>query len=568
MHANNRVNKIVFEKQPPSNIRKSNFFHFVCSFFDADDEPLEVLHSKFVSFFETDGVFVGMTPLQKKVTGKATNEKELKLKGRGDEKSDDRKGRSPVKDKESRPAGREDSSSHATASRGGQSESSPASPSKQSEKAATGDSGMKVTFRNGVCYEFTFKRGKDEFKQKLYLRLIDCFSKELVMYEGDDKEESLARCLLTHEECCNRCKLGKSCGNKKDTPADPRIQDKFFADFSIKCNQNCLKGAGRICNPDSIRKFQLIFLDRPEYETGDECLAVSVNIFAHNNSKYGRKSELKSSEDGGGPSILCINPSQAWVHGGSTVTIVGDNFNEKHKVMFGNLVCNDTAFLSPHALSVQVPATTNPGIVDVSLLTSKDKAVKDVESKKFVYLSASDPKIETGIEKLAACLRTDNYGFRTREDVLEESAKLLKDYVHQSGNSIQKNGPVRDETGCLEKPNSNDEGARGTKNSDRRGGEGAAGPRGSSRRDRHARVSEATISDPPSPSLQQNSPKRVQGSYADDQERRFSLNDSQQEYYGSVTSKSPSNRSPSYLQPPAAKRPRGARDNSPNRLDK
>ncbi|CAB1439359.1 unnamed protein product [Pleuronectes platessa] len=52
-----------FEKQPPSNLRKSNFFHFVLALYDRHGQPVEVERTSFVDFVEHD----------KEQTGEKTN---------------------------------------------------------------------------------------------------------------------------------------------------------------------------------------------------------------------------------------------------------------------------------------------------------------------------------------------------------------------------------------------------------------------------------------------------------------------------------------------------------------
>ncbi len=46
-----------FEKQPPSNLRKSNFFHFVLALYDRNGQPVEVERTAFVDFVEQDKVY-------------------------------------------------------------------------------------------------------------------------------------------------------------------------------------------------------------------------------------------------------------------------------------------------------------------------------------------------------------------------------------------------------------------------------------------------------------------------------------------------------------------------------
>lgn len=56
------VGRAHFEKQPPSNLRKSNFFHFVIALYDRTGQPVEIERSAFVGFIEKDQVcFVFLT---------------------------------------------------------------------------------------------------------------------------------------------------------------------------------------------------------------------------------------------------------------------------------------------------------------------------------------------------------------------------------------------------------------------------------------------------------------------------------------------------------------------------
>ncbi|BHF63815.1 Transcription factor COE4 [Sparganum proliferum] len=48
------VNSARFEKQPPNNLRKSNFFHFVLALYDHNRHPIEVERAVFVDFVEKD----------------------------------------------------------------------------------------------------------------------------------------------------------------------------------------------------------------------------------------------------------------------------------------------------------------------------------------------------------------------------------------------------------------------------------------------------------------------------------------------------------------------------------
>lgn len=45
-----------FEKQPPSNLRKSNFFHFVLAMYDRQGQPVEIERTSFIDFVEKERV--------------------------------------------------------------------------------------------------------------------------------------------------------------------------------------------------------------------------------------------------------------------------------------------------------------------------------------------------------------------------------------------------------------------------------------------------------------------------------------------------------------------------------
>lgn len=50
------VGRAHFEKQPPSNLRKSNFFHFVIALYDRSQQPIEIERTAFIGFIEKDQV--------------------------------------------------------------------------------------------------------------------------------------------------------------------------------------------------------------------------------------------------------------------------------------------------------------------------------------------------------------------------------------------------------------------------------------------------------------------------------------------------------------------------------
>ena len=46
------IGRVEFTKQPPSNLRKSNFFNFMVRFFDGNGSPVEVERTSFIKFID------------------------------------------------------------------------------------------------------------------------------------------------------------------------------------------------------------------------------------------------------------------------------------------------------------------------------------------------------------------------------------------------------------------------------------------------------------------------------------------------------------------------------------
>ncbi|XP_044633664.1 transcription factor COE1 isoform X8 [Equus asinus] len=298
-----------FEKQPPSNLRKSNFFHFVLALYDRQGQPVEIERTAFVGFVE--------------------------------------------KEKEA-----------------------------NSEKTNNGiHYRLQLLYSNGIRTE-----------QDFYVRLIDSMTKQAIVYEGQDKNPEMCRVLLTHEIMCSRCCDKKSCGNRNETPSDPVIIDRFFLKFFLKCNQNCLKNAG---NPRDMRRFQVVVSTTVNVD--GHVLAVSDNMFVHNNSKHGRRARrLDPSE--ATPCIKAISPSEGWTTGGATVIIIGDNFFDGLQVIFGTMLVW-SELITPHAIRVQTPPRHIPGVVEVTLSYKSKQFCKGTPGR-FIYTALNEPTIDYGFQRL------------------------------------------------------------------------------------------------------------------------------------------------------------------------
>ncbi|XP_030629575.1 transcription factor COE3a isoform X6 [Chanos chanos] len=275
-----------YEKQPPSNLRKSNFFHFVLALYDRQGQPVEIERTAYVDFVE----------------------------------------------KEKEP---------------------------NSEKTNNGiHYKLQLLYSNGVRTE-----------QDLYVRLIDSMTKQAIIYEGQDKNPEMCRVLLTHEIMC-----------------------RFFLKFFLKCNQNCLKNAG---NPRDMRRFQVVVSTTVNVD--GHVLAVSDNMFVHNNSKHGRRARrLDPSE--ATPCIKAISPSEGWTTGGATVIIIGDNFFDGLQVVFGTMLVW-SELITPHAIRVQTPPRHIPGVVEVTLSYKSKQFCKGAPGR-FVYTALNEPTIDYGFQRL------------------------------------------------------------------------------------------------------------------------------------------------------------------------
>uniref|UniRef100_A0A672RM81 EBF transcription factor 1 n=1 Tax=Sinocyclocheilus grahami TaxID=75366 RepID=A0A672RM81_SINGR len=305
-----------FEKQPPSNLRKSNFFHFVLALYDRQGQPVEIERTSFVGFVEKE-----------KTTGEKTN-----------------------------------NGIHYR---------------------------LQLLYSNGIRTE-----------QDFYVRLIDSMTKQAIIYEGQDKNPEMCRVLLTHEIMCSRCCDKKSCGNRNETPSDPVIIDRFFLKFFLKCNQNCLKNAG---NPRDMRRFQVVVSTTVSVD--GHVLAVSDNMFVHNNSKHGRRARRLDPSEGtpsylehAAPCIKAISPSEGWTTGGATVIIIGDNFFDGLQVIFGTMLVW-SELITPHAIRVQTPPRHIPGVVEVTLSYKSKQFCKGTPGR-FIYTALNEPTIDYGFQRL------------------------------------------------------------------------------------------------------------------------------------------------------------------------
>jgi early B-cell factor len=144
-----------------------------------------------------------------------------------------------------------------------------------------------------------------------------------------------------------------------------------------------------------MRRFQVVITQQISVE--GHLLAISDNMFVHNNSKHGRRTKRMDQLDGivtgqpgggagsvvsGAPTIKTICPSEGSTTGGTTVVIVGDNFFEGLQVVFGTMLIWGEV-VSPHAIKLQLPAR-HAGACDVTLSYKGKQLCRDMPGR-FVY---------------------------------------------------------------------------------------------------------------------------------------------------------------------------------------
>ncbi|KAG7454070.1 transcription factor COE1-like [Solea senegalensis] len=112
-------------------------------------------------------------------------------------------------------------------------------------------------------------------------------------------------------------------------------------------------------------------------------LAVSDNMFVHNNSKHGRRARRLDPSEAATPCIKAISPSEGWTTGGATVILIGDNFFDGLQVVFGTMLVW-SELITPHAIRVQTPPRHIPGVVEVTLSYKSKQFCKGAPGR-FVY---------------------------------------------------------------------------------------------------------------------------------------------------------------------------------------
>ncbi|KAG7241814.1 hypothetical protein INR49_024784, partial [Caranx melampygus] len=221
-------------------------------------------------------------------------------------------------------------------------------------------------------------------------------------------------------------------GTARIPPDPPSPPPGFFLKFFLKCNQNCLKNAG---NPRDMRRFQVVVSTTVSVE--GHVLAVSDNMFVHNNSKHGRRARRLDPSEGtpsylehATPSIKAISPSEGWTTGGATVIIIGDNFFDGLQVIFGTMLVW-SELITPHAIRVQTPPRHIPGVVEVTLSYKSKQFCKGTPGR-FIYTALNEPTIDYGFQRLQKVIprHPGDQERLPKEVILKRAADLVEAFSY------------------------------------------------------------------------------------------------------------------------------------------
>lgn len=145
-----------------------------------------------------------------------------------------------------------------------------------------------------------------------------------------------------------------------------------------------------------MRRFQVVVSTTVNVD--GHVLAVSDNMFVHNNSKHGRRARRLDPSEAATPCIKAISPSEGWTTGGATVILIGDNFFDGLQVVFGTMLVW-SELITPHAIRVQTPPRHIPGVVEVTLSYKSKQFCKGAPGR-FVYTALNEPTIDYGFQRL------------------------------------------------------------------------------------------------------------------------------------------------------------------------
>ena len=89
------------------------------------------------------------------------------------------------------------------------------------------------------------------------------------------------------------------------------------------------------------------------------------------------------------PTITSITPASGLLSGGSTITITGTNLTGATAVDFGTTPATSFSVVSNTEITAVVPATSTPGLTDVTITTPEGTSIANAPTAGYLYVTAS-----------------------------------------------------------------------------------------------------------------------------------------------------------------------------------
>ncbi|XP_052249603.1 transcription factor collier-like [Dreissena polymorpha] len=329
-----------FEKQPPSNLRKSNFFHFVLALYDRQGQPVEIERTAFVDFVEKE------TELDAQKTNNGIHYRIQLLYASGVRQEQD----------------------------------------------------LYIRLIDSVTKTPIVYEGQDKNPEMCRVLLTHevmcsrCCDKKSCGNRNETPSDPVIidRFFLKFFMKCNQNCL-KNAGN-------PRDMRRFQVSVSTTV---CVDGPllsvsdNMFVHNNSKHGRRARRLDPTEggesRDTG--CQDYLADPYLGTHGKY-----LRGQFSFSTPCIKAICPSEGWTTGGTTVIIIGDNFFDGLQIVFGTMLVW-SELLTSHAIKVQTPPRHIPGVVEVTLSYKSKQFCKGAPGR-FVYTSLTEPTIDYGFQRL------------------------------------------------------------------------------------------------------------------------------------------------------------------------
>jgi len=366
------VGRIDFTKQPPANLRKSNFFHFMISLYDKIGQPIEIERTSFIRFMDESEELGKMAnngiryKLQLLYQNGIRQEQEFFVRL------------------------------------------------------------LDASSKQIVEYEGTAHCKNPEMQRVLLTHEVicsRCCGKKSCGNRNETPSDPVVcdRYQMKFFLKCNQNCL-KSAGNPRDmrrfllvaSTRDPfRLCEAHTFSQNIFVHNNSKHGRkNRRGSPGRART------------PGEEGVDA---VDGHHHAAH--LASLMSSE---GPVIKALSVSEGWVTGSQQVVVIGENFFPGLEVYFGNVLAYGE-HITHAAIKVTTPPRAVPGVVDVTL-QYKGRPLSQGQPPRFLYSALNDQDLDYGFERLGRMVpRIPDDPERLPKEVILKRAADLAEAIYAQG---------------------------------------------------------------------------------------------------------------------------------------